>query len=126
MNVMTRAWEIAKEGQKKFGGKVKEYLVEALKMAWAELKKVKEYVTIETLCGSRKHKTWVAKIVGTCSTYKYKREFIEEYEEGGVYKFWNLYNGVYDVCDGGDRYYAKVENGEIVEISNGQLAEIFA
>jgi len=34
-NVMIRAWEIAKEGQKKFGGKVSEYLSEAMKMAWA-------------------------------------------------------------------------------------------
>lgn len=38
MNVMKRAWEIAKEGQKKFGGKVKEYFRIALKMAWAESK----------------------------------------------------------------------------------------
>ena len=36
--IMTRAWEIAKEGQVKFGGKVSEYLSEALKMAWAENK----------------------------------------------------------------------------------------
>ncbi|WP_019156821.1 hypothetical protein [Robertmurraya massiliosenegalensis] len=38
-NVMTRAWEIAKEGVKKFGGKVKEYFAQALVMAWAEMKK---------------------------------------------------------------------------------------
>lgn len=38
-NVMKRAWEIAREGVKKFGGKVKEYFAEALKMAWAEFKK---------------------------------------------------------------------------------------
>lgn len=38
MNVMKRAWEIAKEGQKKFGGKVKEFFVVALKMAWSEIK----------------------------------------------------------------------------------------
>lgn len=36
--IMTRAWEIAKKGQVKFGGKVSEYLSEALKMAWAESK----------------------------------------------------------------------------------------
>lgn len=36
--VMKRAWEIAKEGQKKFGGKVKEYFAQALKMAWAIVK----------------------------------------------------------------------------------------
>lgn len=36
--VMKRAWEIAKEGVVRFGGKVKEYFAEALKMAWAEFK----------------------------------------------------------------------------------------
>lgn len=39
MNVMKRAWEIAKAGQQKFGGKVKEYFAESLKLAWAEVKK---------------------------------------------------------------------------------------
>lgn len=34
---MKRAWEIAREGQRKFGGKVSEYLSEALKMAWEEV-----------------------------------------------------------------------------------------
>ncbi|AHD06421.1 hypothetical protein [Paenibacillus larvae] len=40
MNVMKKAWEIAKAAVKKFGGKVKEYFAEALRMAWAEIKKV--------------------------------------------------------------------------------------
>ena len=31
--IMTRAWEIAKQGQAKFGGKVSEYISEALKEA---------------------------------------------------------------------------------------------
>ena len=44
---MTRAWEIAKEAVKDFGGKVKEYLSESLKMAWAEIKEVR--YTIEDL-----------------------------------------------------------------------------
>ena len=38
MNVMKRAWEIARNGVKKFGGKVKEYFSIALKLAWKELK----------------------------------------------------------------------------------------
>jgi len=38
-NVMTKAWEIAREGQQKFGGKVKEYFAQALKMAWEIIKK---------------------------------------------------------------------------------------
>ena len=45
--IMKRAWEIAKEAVKDFGGKVKEYLSESLKMAWAEVKEVR--YTIEDL-----------------------------------------------------------------------------
>ncbi|MBP1971560.1 hypothetical protein J2Z83_003711 [Virgibacillus natechei] len=37
-NIMKRAWEIAKWGQNNHGGKVSEYLSEALKMAWKEAK----------------------------------------------------------------------------------------
>lgn len=36
--VMVRAWEIAKEAVKKFGGKVKEFFAMALTMAWEEVK----------------------------------------------------------------------------------------
>lgn len=34
-NVMTIAWEVARGGQRRFGGKVSAYLKEALKIAWA-------------------------------------------------------------------------------------------
>ena len=37
--VMQKAWEIAREGVEKFGGKVKEYFAKALKIAWAIVKK---------------------------------------------------------------------------------------
>lgn len=37
--VMNKAWEIARKGQRKFGGKVIEYIAAALKMAWALVKK---------------------------------------------------------------------------------------
>lgn len=33
-NIMKRAWEIARQGQKNFGGSVKMYFSESLKMAW--------------------------------------------------------------------------------------------
>ena len=36
--VMVRAWTIAKEAVKKFGGKVKEFFAMALTMAWEEVK----------------------------------------------------------------------------------------
>lgn len=35
-DVMKRAWEIAREAVAKFGGKVKAFFAEALKMAWSE------------------------------------------------------------------------------------------
>ncbi len=36
--IMVNAWEIAREGQKSFGGKVRDYFAQALKMAWAQAK----------------------------------------------------------------------------------------
>ena|SRR5690625_2551056 len=44
--VMTKAWEIARNGQIKFGGKVKEYFSIALKMAWAIFKKEENQVKV--------------------------------------------------------------------------------
>ena len=38
--VMTRAWEIAREAVKRFGGNVSEYIAESMRMAWAEAKEV--------------------------------------------------------------------------------------
>lgn len=40
--VMTRAWEIAKNAAKKFGGKAIEYIAGALKMAWKMAKGLTE------------------------------------------------------------------------------------
>lgn len=37
-NIMTRAWEIARSAFIKFGGRVREYISIALRMAWAEAK----------------------------------------------------------------------------------------
>ena len=36
--IMRKAWNIARQGQKVFGGKVSEYFAQALKMAWAQAK----------------------------------------------------------------------------------------
>lgn len=38
-NVMTKAWKIARKGVEKFGGKAIEYISEALRIAWALVKK---------------------------------------------------------------------------------------
>lgn len=49
--IMKKAWEIAREGQKKFGGKVKEYFAQALRISWAivkgAVKEMKKYAINE-------------------------------------------------------------------------------
>ena len=49
MNVMKKAWQIAKEAVVKFGGKAREYLAAALKSAWDAAKgaKSKEIEIVE-------------------------------------------------------------------------------
>lgn len=47
--IMVRAWELAKEGARVFGGKVKEYFREALRIAWEEVKTVVSVINIETV-----------------------------------------------------------------------------
>lgn len=43
-NVMTRAWEIARDAAAKFGGKASQYIALALKDAWAEVKGIAKIV----------------------------------------------------------------------------------
>lgn len=38
-NVMSKAWDIARVGKQKFGGSVKSYFAEALRLAWSIIKK---------------------------------------------------------------------------------------
>lgn len=63
---MTKAWEIAKQGQAKFGGNVKEYFATALKMAWTLVKKASSTVITPlkavALEGSEKQIEWAKKI----------------------------------------------------------------
>lgn len=121
-NVMVRAWEIAKEGQKNFGGKVSEYFAKALKMAWAETRIAK----LTTSAGSRNHKSWVAKITGTHPRWKFDREFVKEDDYNMSEKYFTLNNGIYNVCDAGEKSFIKVENGKIVEIEEFEAKEMVA
>ncbi len=131
-NVMVKAWEIARNGQKRYGGKVTEYFAQALKIAWSLIKKgankmQEPFVMIETLSGSRKHKTWVAEITGTHPQYKFNRKFIDAWDEWSGGKEFKLFTGkYYEICDGGDRTFVKVKDGVVERISAGELAEYFA
>lgn len=128
-NVMTIAWGIAKEGAAKFGGSVKSYFAEALKLAWASIKNVAKEVTVELVSGSRKYKSWVAEIVGTHAKFKFERQFINKFKgvELETNKIYTLEEGkVYDVNNVNSRYYATVRNGQLVELNESEVMELVA
>lgn len=58
--VMKRAWELAKMGVKKFGGKVREYLAASLSIAWKEVKNMGE--KLAELVGTEKQVKWATSI----------------------------------------------------------------
>lgn len=120
--VMVRAWEIAKEGASKFGGKVKEYFAAALKMAWAETRKV----VLTTSAGSRKHKSWVAKIVGKHPKFKLDRSFVESVDHNMSERYFELTDGFYDICDAGTRYFVRVTSGQIERVEEYEVLEAVA
>lgn len=65
---MSRAWRIARQGAKKFGGSVKEYFAVSLKMAWAEVKaeeenaEKEEEIALPELTGTEKQIAWASDI----------------------------------------------------------------
>lgn len=92
-NVMKNAWEIAYEGVVRFGGRVKEYFAEALKIAWGLFKggktldyakQVKGTVSpLETvkLEGSEKQVAWAEEIRRkAASELLHSDVFCEQYE----------------------------------------------
>lgn len=120
--VMVRAWKIAREGVAKFGGKVKEYFAVALKMAWAETRKA----VLTTAVGSRKHKSWVAKIIGKHPRFKFDRTFVESVDYNMSERYFELKDGLYDVCDAGTRYFVRVIGGQIERVEEYEVMEAVA
>ena len=111
--IMKRAWEIARQGQEKFGGKVSEYLSEALKLAWKDARKVRIAVNYGW------KKSYLAKIKGTHPKWKLDREFLKADDSHRSYSGktgWDAYyvgDGLYEKQSGGRREYIVVRNGEV-------------
>lgn len=135
--VMSKAWEIARAGQAKFGGSVKDYFGQALKMAWALARKEEAApmtATIVTSSGSRKHKTYVAKIVGTCSRFGLERSFINNFEQATEWsdKTFTLElneGDVYEIVGANynaDRHYMQVVEGALQQVGLQAVKNMFA
>ena len=82
---------------------------------------------VAQITDSRKHKGYLAKIVGTHPTYKIDRKFVDTYEVSG-YKYADIKeDGLYEFCTSKankDRYYLLVDNDAITEIDYRKALEI--
>ena len=127
--IMKRAWEIAKEGQMKFGGRAFEYIAEALKMAWKEAKQPKEIV-LKIRHQPSGGKEWIAEITGRHPRFNFERRFLNPVarnwsssgktgttsfllEEGKIYEVNEPWKG---------RYFITIQNGEVVDIDVDYVA----
>jgi len=112
-NVMENAWAIAKMGANRFGGKVKEYFAEALRLAWKILKREASTVKLTIPADTRKCRTWVAKISGLHPVYKLDREFINhDFDDEYGDKVFKLKDGFYEYNNGRRRGFIQVLNGD--------------
>lgn len=133
------AWTIAREGQQKFGGNVKEYFAESLKLAY----KLQGGITMEfemkkesrdfkngslLLITSKRQPAWLAEVDGLSGKYGLNRNFISENEahfegrciaydlsEGNIYN-WSEEKGV--------QHFGIVEGGKLYEISKNDATNL--
>lgn len=112
--IMKRAWEIAKEGQKKFGGKVKEYFAIALKFAWKEVKAAEAGTAKAQLKGTPKQVAWAEAIRQNVISYieicfekglewyearEGENERIAQTKKEGIEQFKEIKNMLYNQSD---------------------------
>lgn len=103
--IMKRAVELART----FEGAWTARMSLALRQAWAEARAPKT-VVVELRAPNRKNKTWVAAITGPHPTYKLDRKFVNA-DRYGEYD-WTLAEGVYEVCENGNRFFIRVAAGD--------------
>ena len=128
-NVMKRAWEIAKEGQMKFGGRAIEYIAEALKMAWKEAKQPKEIV-LKIRHQPSGGKEWIAEITGRHPRFNFERKFLNAVARNwsssgktGTTSFLLKEGKIYEVNEPWKgRYFITVQNGEVVDVDVDYVA----
>ncbi len=91
--VMVRAWEIAREAVKKFGGKVKEFFQQALIMAWEEVKTmnsehivIKSWFLAKNFTEGERYAISVSDLAIEKETEK--AVFIKAVSDFGIIRFW--------------------------------------
>jgi len=126
MTVMRRAWEIAREGQARFGGSAKEYIAAALQMAWVEVK-TPQYITVTVEVNQRRGKTWVARITGKDARWGFAREFVSEFSsDADGDNIYHLVDGAYEICDCGNRRYMEIIGDKCYRSDKREVARSIA
>lgn len=123
--IMKRAWAIAKEAAARFGGKAREYIAEALRMAWAEARRPK---FVKFVVGISRGTAYVARITGLHPRYKFDREFVRPMEKNrswsgknGTNIYYITEDGIYEKAFGSEREYYIIENGVARQIDLGTV-----
>lgn len=81
------------------------------------------YMTIE-LYQSNRYRCWAAEVIRTDEKYGLARKFINPVEIKGNYKIYELKEGkCYNYLNNNKQHFAKVENGELVEIAREEMIE---
>lgn len=127
--IMKRAWEIARQGAEKFGGKAIEYIAEALRMAWKEAKQPKEIV-LKIRHQPSGGKEWIAEITGRHPRFNFERKFLNAVARNwsssgktGTTSFLLKEGKIYEVNEPWKgRYFITVQNGEVVDIDVDYVA----
>lgn len=120
--VMADAWKIAREGQKKFGGKVSEYLSESLKMSWAYHKSVHE-LTLPLTEGYEPYVKLITGVRGSMDKFHLSTQPVLPKSSNGDLKYL-LRSGNYYIAKKPltNSAYLKVVEGEVEFVS---LEEVF-
>lgn len=119
------AWQIARDAAARFGGKVRQYLIEALRMAYAALRAPPEPVVKTVRLQPRDGRAWMARLTGKCEKFGYDREFLNKrrvgfsrepavefrvtMQEGAIYEYLWAHTHRHDT-----RGYWQVRGGELV------------
>lgn len=73
---------------------------------------------------SNRYRCWMAEVTGTDPKFGLAREFINPVEIKGNYKHYELKEGhYYNYLNDKKQHFVKVVNSEIIEMTNGEMAE---
>lgn len=132
------AWEIAKNGQQKFGGNVKEYFSESLKLAYKlrggitmEFEKYEEKSyrfkdNVITLGNSKRQPAWLAEVNGLNEKYGLNRKFIDDYEDiGPNWIDFKMEEGkIWNWSEQKEQHFGIIEDGKLFEIAKNDVVKL--